>query len=455
LHSKCYIWDSDTYYVGSQTFGHPFADEVGLLITNVDATRSATKYYEFIKFCMILQKGGYTDTIDAVYTGMFPVPPELSFDHTMGNPLMGTFVDTNPLHGYGGSKFDGTLILGLSPRIQAMAQAATPELKIFYDIFNTAKKTLDISILALGAYPAYIPFTLKWQYFDDLFINAVNRGVRIRLIFSVDGFWDQKDGLIKLNQDKYFAFTHFQKMKLQLNANCKNGGGIDIRFMRGGHTPQRFDEEGELYCSCPGFNYCQTPKQLPNDPKPGTNGRSGVCNPQMPAGQDTNSMMYHKKMIISDNAVYISSSNFTLDYFLITGDFSAYIKPKDPTIFPMRDALSNMYQKDWERAEAIEPFSCKYAQKYASRYNDPKNEALTSLVYVDPKEICGKTVKCDTDFNKNTCVSGYDKQTNMCLASKSKTKSDSGNFCWYIIIPIALVILLIIYLFRNKDIGNM
>lgn len=104
-----------------------------------------------------------------------------------------------------------------------------------------------------------------------------------------------------------WIFSHFQKLKLQLNATCKNGAGIDIKFIRGGKTPQRFDEEGELYCQCPNFSYCQPPKQNPNDPPPGTNGRSSVCSPQMPPNQDTYSMMYHKKMIISDNDPVVSS----------------------------------------------------------------------------------------------------------------------------------------------------
>ena len=49
IHSKIYIWDNDTAYIGSQTFGHPFAAEMGLLFESTNVTIQVEKYYEFLK----------------------------------------------------------------------------------------------------------------------------------------------------------------------------------------------------------------------------------------------------------------------------------------------------------------------------------------------------------------------------------------------------------------------
>ena len=89
IHSKIYIWDNDTAYIGSQTFGHPFAAEMGLLFESTNVTIQVEKYYEFLKYCSMLQQGGYSLNIDDIYTGMFSLPLELNYSNNLENPLRG------------------------------------------------------------------------------------------------------------------------------------------------------------------------------------------------------------------------------------------------------------------------------------------------------------------------------------------------------------------------------
>ena len=85
--------------------------------------------------------------------------------------------------------------------------------------------------------------------FEDLFVNAIKRGVRIRVLFAIYGNRSETDEMVEFSQDQYFALTFFQKLKLKYNCN-KYKGSIDAKFIRAGRTPQKFDEEGEMYCYC-------------------------------------------------------------------------------------------------------------------------------------------------------------------------------------------------------------
>ena len=511
IHSKIYIWDNDTAYIGSQTFGHPFAAEMGLLFESTNVTIQVEKYYEFLKYCSMLQQGGYSLNIDDIYTGMFALPLELNYSNNLENPLRGRFKNIN-IGGvgkdYANTEFNGTIVTGMSPIIQAKLQNSTPELDIYNDIFNNAGESLDLCVMSIGGYVGWAPFTVKWDNFEDLFVNAIKRGVRIRVLFAIYG--EIGGGF---SQDQYFALTFFQKLKLKYNCN-KYKGSIDAKFIRAGKTPQKFDEEGEVYCSCqndtlvntplkeqvkrsmgdifknkpfyknpsekssqfifglenpphksfqipqtagggdtprlvpplpswaaltPNYiqtdanspkylEYCTNPGQNPNIPgtnlewKPGELGRPQVC----PAGKEGfavqdpfYSMMYHKKMIITEKAVYITSANFTLDYFLVTGDFSCYIRSDNPKYFPLRDALLNSYQNDWiNHAEPIETLSCTAATMGASKYNNPQNPALQNLLYTDPNDICNKPYTCNINFDKPLCIAGFDSENNLCKATK-------------------------------------
>ena len=536
IHSKVYIWDNDTVYIGSQTFGHPFAPEMGLLFKSSNVTIQAEKYYEFLKYCSILQQGGYSLNVDDIYTGMFPMPIELKYDININKPLKGRFRNINTGgvgKEYSNTEFAGSIITGISPIIQAKLQGATPGLDIFNDIFNNAEKSLDLCVMSIGGYVGWAPFTVKWDNFADLFENAIKRGVRVRVLFAIYGEIGSD-----FSQDQYFALTFFQKLKLKYNCG-KYKGSIDAKFIRAGLTPQKFDEEGEMYCYCqnnpmltiktqtkmkmdeifqkkPLYNnlnpisskvlfgyekekisqvpdpagagfapritppiptwaaltpeyeeisiksleYCTTPGQNPNIPGtdqpwlPGILYRPKVC----PMGRDGNivkdpfySMMYHKKMIITEKAVYITSANFTLDYFLVTGDFSCYIKSDNPDYFPLRDCLENSYQNDWlTRAQPIDELSCEAAKQGDEKYNNPiKDPAGTDLLYIKSSDICGKMSRCKIDFDKVICVDGYDNKTNRCKPTKEKLTS--GELTGIIIgsvIAVIILIYLIIFLVK-------
>ena len=151
--------------------------------------------------------------------------------------------------------------------------------------------------------------------------------------------------------------------------------------------------------------------------------------------------MYHKKMIITEKAVYITSANFTLDYFLVTGDFSCYIRSDNPKYFPLRDALLNSYQNDWiNHAESIDTLSCLAAKIEDQKYQNPQNPALQNLLYINPNDICKQPYKCNINFDKPLCVDGFDSKSNLCKVTKEGfTKGELIGTVLGIIIAVTII----------------
>jgi phospholipase D3/4 len=293
LHTKLIIADDEQFYVGSANFDWTSlaqVKELGIYVTNCAClANDIQKIWGVYKYLGADLKSHLNQK------DFFGFPENLQTNINMLHPLNMSL--ENPATGTG----YGNVFISSSPQAINPPERTNDIIALLH-VIKTAKKSVAIEVMDYLPLDNYGSPRTYWGEIEDALKDAIIRNVTIRMLVSK---WNQTSHLqvpVIESLNKFGNFCHYSWTNNETNPWCT--GSITVKQF---HIPN-----AEGY-----------------EPIPFTR-------------------VNHAKFMVSDNLVYISTSNWSYDYFYRTAGIS-FVSSHEQ----IRQTAQTIFERDWSSIYVI------------------------------------------------------------------------------------------------------